>query len=68
MCATILFYNYLFSPAPTRLVLRPALCSGMHYPESRFYLRRVRVSSDADVLGPLRDAGYRCLFAFCLVV
>lgn len=33
--------------------------SGMHYPESRFYVRRVRVSSDADVLGPLRDAGYR---------
>jgi len=32
---------------------------GMHYPESRFYLRRVRLSSDADVLGPLRDAGYR---------
>ncbi|CAM9110639.1 unnamed protein product [Hapterophycus canaliculatus] len=32
---------------------------GMHYPESRFYLRRVRISSDADVLGPLRDAGYR---------
>lgn len=31
----------------------------MHYPESRFYIRRVRLSSDADVLGPLRDAGYR---------
>lgn len=33
----------------------------MHYPESRFYLRRVRISSDADVLAPLRDAGYRCV-------
>lgn len=33
--------------------------AGMHYPESRFYVRRVRLSSDADVLGPLRDAGYR---------
>ncbi|CAM9786098.1 unnamed protein product, partial [Ectocarpus sp. 12 AP-2014] len=32
---------------------------GMHYPESRFYIRRVRMASDADVLGPLREAGYR---------
>ncbi|CAM9251274.1 unnamed protein product [Laminaria digitata] len=32
---------------------------GMHYPESRFYLRRVRISADAHVLGALRDAGYR---------
>ncbi|CAN0319627.1 unnamed protein product [Ectocarpus sp. 6 AP-2014] len=31
----------------------------MHYPESRFYIRRVRMASDADVLGPLREAGYR---------
>lgn len=35
--------------------------SGMHYPESRYYLRRVRISADADVLGPLREAGYRCV-------
>ncbi|CAB1114211.1 unnamed protein product [Ectocarpus sp. CCAP 1310/34] len=33
--------------------------TGMHYPESRFYIRRVRMASDADVLGPLREAGYR---------
>lgn len=33
---------------------------GMHYPESRFYIRRVRMASDADVLRPLREAGYRC--------
>ncbi len=44
-------------PLPTLASLGGFL--GMHYPESRFYLRRVRLSSDADVLGPLRDAGYR---------
>lgn len=31
---------------------------GMHYPESRFYLRRVRTKKDSPLLGPLRAAGY----------
>lgn len=31
---------------------------GMHYPESRFYLRRVRVSSNSELIAPLRAAGY----------
>jgi ribonucleoside-triphosphate reductase (thioredoxin) len=31
---------------------------GMHYPESRFYLRRVRVGKDHEVVAPLRAAGY----------
>lgn len=31
---------------------------GMHYPESRFYLRRVRLGRDSELLEPLRRAGY----------
>lgn len=31
---------------------------GMHYPESRFYLRRVRVDSKSDLLPALEKAGY----------
>jgi len=31
---------------------------GMHYPESRFYLRRVRVPKSSDLLLPLAEAGY----------
>mmetsp|Transcript_4349 Transcript_4349/g.6522 ORF Transcript_4349/g.6522 Transcript_4349/m.6522 type:complete len:727 (-) Transcript_4349:78-2258(-) len=31
---------------------------GMHYPESRYYVRRVRVPSNSDLIGPLRKCGY----------
>mmetsp|Transcript_161 Transcript_161/g.256 ORF Transcript_161/g.256 Transcript_161/m.256 type:complete len:756 (+) Transcript_161:200-2467(+) len=31
---------------------------GMHAPESRFYIRRVRVGKDSEVLEPLRKANY----------
>jgi len=31
---------------------------GMHYPEARFYLRRVRLGSNSEFVGPLRNAGY----------
>ncbi|CAM9837565.1 unnamed protein product, partial [Discosporangium mesarthrocarpum] len=31
----------------------------MHYPESRFYIRRVRMSADSELIPPLREAGYR---------
>lgn len=31
---------------------------GMHYPESRFYIRRVRLASTSDLLEPVRRAGY----------
>lgn len=31
---------------------------GMHFPESRFYLRRVRVVRDHEVVAPLQAAGY----------
>eukprot|EP00761_Pharyngomonas_kirbyi_P004222 gb/GECH01004226.1/.p1 GENE.gb/GECH01004226.1/~~gb/GECH01004226.1/.p1 ORF type:complete len:1717 (+),score=253.33 gb/GECH01004226.1/:1-5151(+) len=32
---------------------------GMHYPESRFYIRRMRLSRGSDLVQPLRDANYR---------
>lgn len=32
---------------------------GIHYPESRFYIRRVRISKNSDLLQPLRNAGYK---------
>jgi ribonucleoside-triphosphate reductase len=32
---------------------------GMHYPESRFYIRRVRISNTSELLEPIRQAGYK---------
>ena len=32
---------------------------GMHYPESRFYIRRIRISHISPLLEPLRRAGYK---------
>jgi ribonucleoside-triphosphate reductase len=31
---------------------------GMHYPESRFYIRRMRLSAASELVAPLRAAGY----------
>lgn len=31
---------------------------GMHYPESRFYIRRMRLSAASELVQPLIDAGY----------
>jgi len=31
---------------------------GMHFPESRFYIRRVRIASNSELLLPLKEAGY----------
>ncbi|KAG5182987.1 hypothetical protein JKP88DRAFT_157690 [Tribonema minus] len=31
---------------------------GVHFPDSRFYLRRVRMAKDSDLLAPLETAGY----------
>lgn len=31
---------------------------GIHFPESRFYIRRVRVAKNSPLLKPLRDANY----------
>lgn len=32
---------------------------GMHYPESRFYIRRVRLAKNSPLQKPLRKAGYK---------
>ena len=32
---------------------------GLHYPESRFYIRRIRVSKHSELLKPLEKAGYK---------
>ena len=37
---------------------------GLHYPESRFYIRRVRLSNHSELLEPLQKAGYKLEPAF----
>ena len=37
---------------------------GMHYPESRFYIRRIRASKHSELLEPLKRAGYTVEPAF----
>ena len=32
---------------------------GMHFPESRYYIRRVRISNTSELLDPIRQAGYK---------
>jgi ribonucleoside-triphosphate reductase (thioredoxin) len=31
---------------------------GVHFPESTYYIRRIRLSNNSDLLPPLREAGY----------
>ena len=37
---------------------------GLHYPESRFYIRRIRLSNHSPLLPPLEKAGYKIEPAF----
>ena len=37
---------------------------GLHYPESRFYIRRIRLSKHSELLEPLQKAGYKVEPAF----
>jgi adenosylcobalamin-dependent ribonucleoside-triphosphate reductase len=37
---------------------------GMHYPESRFYIRRMRLSRHSNLIEPLKKAGYKLEPAF----
>ena len=37
---------------------------GMHYPESRFYIRRIRASKHSELIEPLKRAGYKIEPAF----
>ena len=37
---------------------------GLHYPESRFYTRRIRISVNSELIEPLKKAGYKIEPAF----
>tara|TARA_R110000824_G_scaffold102566_3_gene244019 strand:+ start:380 stop:2389 length:2010 start_codon:yes stop_codon:yes gene_type:complete len=37
---------------------------GLHYPESRFYIRRIRLSKQSPLIPPLEKAGYKIETAF----
>jgi adenosylcobalamin-dependent ribonucleoside-triphosphate reductase len=37
---------------------------GLHYPESRFYTRRIRLSVNSELIEPLKKAGYKIEPAF----
>tara|TARA_B100001121_G_scaffold310671_1_gene343762 strand:- start:6250 stop:8121 length:1872 start_codon:yes stop_codon:yes gene_type:complete len=37
---------------------------GLHYPESRFYIRRIRLSVNSPLIDPLKKAGYKIEPAF----
>ena len=37
---------------------------GLHYPESRFYTRRIRLSVNSELVEPLKKAGYKIEPAF----
>ena len=37
---------------------------GLHYPESRFYIRRVRLSKHSELLEPLKKAKYKVELTF----
>ena len=32
---------------------------GIHFPESEYYIRRIRFSKDSELVGPLKEAGYK---------
>jgi adenosylcobalamin-dependent ribonucleoside-triphosphate reductase len=38
--------------------LLPGVTPGMHYPESNYYIRRIRIANNSDLLEGLRNAGY----------
>jgi ribonucleoside-triphosphate reductase len=38
--------------------LLPGVPPGIHYPHSEYYIRRIRISKNSDLIPPLRKAGY----------
>ncbi|MBD3197031.1 MAG: hypothetical protein GF317_18400 [Candidatus Lokiarchaeota archaeon] len=38
--------------------LLPGVPSGIHYPHSKYYIRRIRVSKNSDLVVPVKKAGY----------
>lgn len=43
---------------PCSFVPTTTATPGMHYPESRYYIRRVRMPAHSEVVQPLLAAGY----------
>ncbi len=39
--------------------LLPGVSPGIHYPHSEYYLRRIRIAKNSDLIAPLRAAGYK---------
>ncbi len=39
--------------------LLPGVPPGIHYPHSEYYIRRIRISKNSDLIEPLRMAGYK---------
>jgi len=38
--------------------LLPGVPPGIHYPHSKYYIRRIRISKNSDLITPIRKAGY----------
>ncbi|MFW9970959.1 MAG: ATP cone domain-containing protein [Candidatus Odinarchaeota archaeon] len=38
--------------------LLPGVPPGIHYPHSEYYIRRIRLSNNSDLIEPIRNAGY----------
>lgn len=45
-------------PSGTISLLVPNTCAGIHYPQSRYYIRRVRVGEHLNILQEMRKRGY----------
>lgn len=39
--------------------LLPGVTPGMHYPESNYYIRRIRLAANSDLITPIQKAGYK---------
>ena len=39
--------------------LLPGVPPGIHYPHSEYYIRRIRLSNNSDLIEPLKNAGYK---------
>ncbi|MFX1375782.1 MAG: fused protease/ribonucleoside-triphosphate reductase [Promethearchaeota archaeon] len=38
--------------------LLPGVTPGIHYPHSEYYIRRIRLSNNSDLIEPIKNAGY----------
>jgi hypothetical protein len=38
--------------------LLPGVPPGIHYPHSEYYIRRIRISTNSDLIEPIKNAGY----------